>query len=66
MNIQLNGQNREVADSITVAGLLELLELTGKRLAVEINEDLVTRSRFDSHQLREGDHVEIVQAIGGG
>ena len=66
MNIQLNGQTREVADSITVAGLLDLLELTGKRLAVEINEDLVTRSKFDSHQLSEGDHVEIVQAIGGG
>lgn len=66
MNIQLNGQNREVTDNITISALLELLELTGKRLAVEVNEDLVTRSKFDSHQLSEGDHVEIVQAIGGG
>ncbi len=66
MNIQLNGQNREVADNITISTLLESLELTGKRLAVEVNEDLITRSKFDSHQLSEGDHVEIVQAIGGG
>ena len=66
MIIQLNGQPREVAGDMTVSGLIELLELTGKRLAVEINEDLVTRSEFDSHTLNDGDHVEIVQAIGGG
>ena len=66
MNIQLNGQTRQVDDGITISALLEILELTGKRLAVEVNEDLVTRGRFDSHQLKEGDRVEIVQAIGGG
>ncbi len=66
MNIQLNGQTRRVDDGITISALLEILELTGKRLAVEVNEDLVTRSKFDSHQLTDGDHVEIVQAIGGG
>ena len=66
MNIQLNGQTREVADGITIAVLLETLELANKRLAVEVNEDLVTRGKFDSHSLNEGDQVEIVQAIGGG
>ena len=66
MNIQLNGQTRQVADGITITVLLETLELADKRLAVEVNEDLVTRSKFDSHSLKEGDHVEIVQAIGGG
>ena len=66
MKIQLNGQSREVADHTTVALLLETLELTGKRVAVEINEELVTRSAFDSHLLKADDQVEIVQAIGGG
>ena len=66
MKIQLNGQSREVADHTTVALLLESLELTGKRVAVEINEELVTRSEFDSHLLHADDQVEIVQAIGGG
>lgn len=66
MNIQLNGQAQEVADQITIASLLDNLELSGKRLAVEVNEDLVTRGQFISHQLNEGDRVEIVQAIGGG
>ena len=66
MKIQLNGETREVADHTTVAHLLESLELTGKRVAVEINEELVTRSAFDTHMLQTDDQVEIVQAIGGG
>jgi len=66
MNIQLNGEIREVDDHISVAQLLESLELYGKRIAVEINEDLITRSHFASHQLQPDDRIEIVQAIGGG
>ncbi len=66
MNIQLNGETREVAGNITVSALLDSLELSGKRLAVEVNEDLITRGLFDTHILNEGDKVEIVQAIGGG
>ena len=66
MNIQLNGQPQEVADNMTITALLESMELYGRRIAVEVNEDLVTRSQFDSHQLQEGDVIEIVQAIGGG
>ena len=66
MKIQLNGQSKEVANDTTVALLLESLELTGKRVAVEINEELVTRSAFETHKLQADDQVEIVQAIGGG
>ena len=66
MNIQLNGQPQEVADNITLTALLESMELYGRRIAVEVNEELVTRSQFGSHQLKEGDVVEIVQAIGVG
>jgi len=66
MNIQLNGQPQEVADNITITALLESMELYGRRIAVEVNEELVTRGQFASHQLQEGDVIEIVQAIGGG
>ena len=66
MKIHLNGQSKEVADHTTIALLLESLELTGKRVAVEVNEELVTRALFSTHQLKADDQVEIVQAIGGG
>jgi len=66
MEIQLNGEQRQVAQSITVAQLLAEMDYSGKRLAVEINAQIVPRSTFHQHQLHAGDLVEIVQAIGGG
>lgn len=46
--------------------LLEALELTGQRLAVEVNDEVIPRSEHSSRELREGDKVEIVRAVGGG
>ena len=66
MNIYLNGELRNVPDQTTIQALLEILDLTDKRLAVEVNEELITRSLFFEHQLQDDDRVEIVQAIGGG
>jgi sulfur carrier protein len=45
---------------------IEQQQLLGKRIAVEVNEDLVSRSAYGDCRLQEGDRVEIVQAIGGG
>lgn len=64
--IQLNGERHEVADDATLAGLVGSLDLAGRRIAVEVNEELVPRTRHAEHRLRAGDRVEIVQAIGGG
>ncbi len=66
MNIVVNSQSLEVAEGLSAAGLIELLELGGKRLALEINEEIVPRSTFASHRLQAGDCIEIVHAIGGG
>ena len=66
MQIVLNGENAEVSEAISVQGLIEQLELTGRRIAVEVNEDIVPRSEHDEHQLAPGDRIEIVHAIGGG
>jgi sulfur carrier protein len=66
MNILLNGEPKMVPANISAAHLIEMLELSGKRLAVEINEEIIPRSCYGSHRLQEGDRVEIVHAIGGG
>lgn len=66
MEILVNGEPREVADSFTVSDLLQELELIGRRLAVEVNLEIVPRSQHAEHQLQAGDKVEIVHAIGGG
>ena len=66
MHIQLNGESLELPDGETVAALLIRLELTGRRVAVERNMDIVPRSQHADTVLNEGDQVEVVHAIGGG
>ena len=66
MQIKLNGDPHTVADGATVAELIEQLDLIGRRLAVEVNEEVVPRSRHGACALASGDRVEIVHAIGGG
>jgi len=66
MNITLNGDNHDIPDNSNVAQLIEILGLTNKRLAMEINEEIVPRSTFSDHIIQSGDNIEIVGAIGGG
>lgn len=66
MRIQLNGEALDLPDGLSVADLLERLELTGKRVAVELNLDIVPRSQHAATRLGEGDRIEVVHAIGGG
>ncbi|MDX1458632.1 MAG: sulfur carrier protein ThiS [Marinobacter sp.] len=66
MNIHVNGDAIEVVEQATIATLLESLSLKGKRLAVEVNEEIVPRSQHADYRLSAGDRVEVVHAIGGG
>jgi len=66
MDIQLNGQSRRVAPDTTLAALLGAEGLAERRVAVEVNGEIVPRGRHAEHQLQAGDRVEIVHALGGG
>ena len=66
MNIVLNGEQRGLEETLTLHGLIDRLELSGKRLAIEVNEEVVPRSQHAEYRLHDGDRVEIVHAIGGG
>lgn len=66
MQILVNGQSLETGDQARLSELLRQLDLEGKRLAVEVNEELVPRSTFEDFRLSPEDRVEIVRAIGGG
>jgi len=66
VEITLNGESRQVAEAITVAGLLEELRLAGKLVAVEVNLQLVPHQHHGEHRLAAGDRVEIVTLVGGG
>lgn len=66
MHIQVNGGQRTVAAGLTVAGLLQELDIRSDRVAVELNLTILDRSEFDGRNLQEGDRVEIISFIGGG
>ena len=66
MQIQVNGSPTYIAERCTLSALIDALELTDRRLAVEVNEELVPRSLFAEHRLAPGDRVEIIHAVGGG
>jgi len=66
MQILLNGESLELPDGATVADLLVRLDLTGRRVAVERNLDIVPRSQHAITALADGDRLEVVHAIGGG
>ena len=66
MRIQLNGEPFELDDGASIADLIALLDLSGRRLAVELNLEIVPRSQHATTILSDGDRVEVVHAIGGG
>ena len=66
MDIVLNGEPRSLANPLTVLELLQGEGLGERRVAVEVNGEIVPRSRHAGHALQQGDRIEIVHALGGG
>lgn len=66
LELRLNGHPHRTAAPCTVADLLVREHLAERRVAVEVNGAIVPRSAHQTHALMEGDHIEIVHALGGG
>ena len=66
MELTINGEERRVDAPLTIAGLVDLLGLDPRKLAVERNREIVPRSAYSSTALAEGDALEIVHFVGGG
>jgi len=66
MHIVLNGDSVETNDGATVATLLQQLGISGDRVAVELNIDIVPKAVYGKQLLADGDRIEIVHFVGGG
>jgi sulfur carrier protein len=66
ITVSINGATRQLPDSTGVPALIEEMGLTGKRIALERNGEIVPRSLFAAQQLADGDKLEVVVAVGGG
>ena len=66
IKIVVNGEKREMEPGTSVAALLADLGIRGRRVAVERNHEIVTRSKWEEVQVAEGDTFEIIELVGGG
>lgn len=66
MNLIVNGERFEAPDDASIQRIVESLDLSAKRIAVELNGSVVRRVDWDSLGLNEGDKIEIVHFVGGG
>ena len=66
MKISVNGDSREYGENAVVSDIITDLKLEGKRIAIELNKEILPYDQHQSQKLKANDHLEIVQAIGGG
>jgi thiamine biosynthesis protein ThiS len=66
IKIRLNGKEKSVKNNITVMDLLNDLDINPQRIAIEINGEILSKSKYSEEIIKEGDIMEIVQFVGGG
>lgn len=64
--VELNGKQLEVAEGTTIGSLLDEREIERRMVAVELNGEIIPRYEFDNTRLSAGDHLELLQMVGGG
>ena len=66
MILQVNGKQFDIADGATADDLIKKLNYQDQRIALEVNEAIIAKSKHIEFILNEGDKVEIIKAVGGG
>lgn len=66
MMVTLNGEERALKEGTTIAELIVELSLKERRIAVEVNRDIISREEYATTELHPGDVVEMVHFVGGG
>jgi len=66
MNIWVNGGSYQLEQSLTVSELIMRLNIGPRRMAIEVNREIVPRTEYSTFHLKPGDKVEVIEAVGGG
>lgn len=66
ISVLINGSTQHFESPLSIAELIQKMELGGKRIALERNGEILPRSQFNQQQIAHGDKLEIVVAVGGG
>ena len=66
MRLEINGDEKQFVEGLSLAGLIEQLGMKADRVAVELNREIVSRTQWAETVLHDGDKLEIVHFVGGG
>ena len=66
MHVIINGEPRQLDGGVTVAAVVRELGLSERRIAVEVNREILARAEYNTRTLTDGDQIEIVHFVGGG
>ena len=66
MHVVINGIDETLPDGLSLADLLRQRGTDLRRVAIEVNKELVVRAEYDKTRIKEGDRIEIVTFVGGG
>ncbi|HIG88888.1 sulfur carrier protein ThiS [Candidatus Thioglobus sp.] len=66
MNLMVNGENLEIDKHLNAQDLITQLGYQNQRIALEVNENIIPKSKHPEFTLNEGDKIEIIKAVGGG
>ena len=66
MKISVNGEIKELPEGISVREMIECLSLPPRRMAIEVNKQVIRKQDWSELKIRDNDHVEIVHFVGGG
>ncbi len=67
MELMINGKKQNLSDTIeTLGDLLNALEINPRRVAVEVNGEIIDPTKFEKKQLKNKDSIEILSFVGGG
>jgi len=66
MRVLINGEERELPGSVTLSELLEWLEFSSQRIAIELNKTVIRKKDWPETSVNDGDRIEVVHFVGGG
>lgn len=66
MKVTINGENKELSSEVSLFELLTKLDLPSKRIAIELNKDVVRKKDWQNIKVSDKDKIEIIHFVGGG
>ena len=66
IKIKINGKINEIDDKTKLSDLVKKLKVPLKKVAIELNREIVDKKKLDKIYLKVNDKIEIVHFIGGG